>query len=291
MGFVSDLFGGGGGKDAANASIAASETQAAYQREALDYLKEREALPQQFREEALTQIAGALGLEGGEGSQQAFIDQARASPLYAAITGNKKAGEDAILRQQSATGGLRSGNTQHALYDYNTNLENQALLESYNQQVSGLGGLASLPSLAGSIASGTAGIGQTLGQGQVAAAQARLTGQQGGFSNLLGLGQLGVGAYSAGMFSDRRLKCNVRYMGKVRGVRWYRWDWNSKAQALGLNGSSQGVIAQQLQHTHPHLVRVHPKTGYLTVDYAQLLNPEQPDPEFESAQKQEVEYV
>jgi hypothetical protein len=167
------------GSKAARASRDAAETQAGYQREALEYLKEREAIPQQFREGALTQLGGLYGLEGGEGNQQELIDRAMESPLYGAILGNLEQGEEAILRNASATGGLRSGNTSYALADYETRLRNQALLESYNQQLSGLTGLANLPSNANQIAAQTAGIGQTLGAGQVAAGQARQQGIQG----------------------------------------------------------------------------------------------------------------
>ena len=106
--------------------------------------------------------------------------------------------EEAIMRHASATGGLRSGNVQEAMYDYNTQLQNQALLQSYNQQLQGLQGLAGLPSYAPQIASGMAGVGQTLGQGvsgagqtiaqgQVAAGQAQQQGLQ-GISSIIGAG-------------------------------------------------------------------------------------------------------
>jgi hypothetical protein len=262
MGFIGDLF-GGGGDDAANASINAANVQADYQREALEYLKEREQLPQEFRESALKQIASAYGVEGGTGSQQQLIDQARASPLYGAIMGGQMAGEDAILRQQSATGGLRSGNTQHALYDYNTNLENQALLESYNQQMTGLGGLASLPSLTTQIAQGTSGIGQTLAQGQVAAGQAQASGQNAGFGNMLGLGQLGLNAYGA--FSDRRLKSKIKKIGTWCGLNWYEWQWNDLAHSLGLSGTGIGVMADEAEQRYPGAVGE--RQGYKTVNY------------------------
>ena len=245
-GFVSDFIGdvfGGGGDDAADASteaadktaealIRGSEIQAESQREGLDYLKEREALPRQFSEEALKGLGGLYGLEGGTGNQQDLINRAISSPLYKSIMGGQEAGEESILRNASMTGGFRSGNTQSNLYDYNTQLQNKALLESYNQQLQGLTGLAGLPSNANQIAGMTAGIGQTLGQGQatageirgqgqIAGAQAQQQGTQQGFGNLLELGALVVS-----MFSDRRLKKNLEKIGKVNGHNWYMWDWN-----------------------------------------------------------------
>lgn len=200
IGGFSDPFGiiGGGNDDAAEASIEASQLQADYQQQALDYLMQREELPQELREDSLRQIAGTYGVEGGTGSQQEMIDRAKGSALYSNIMGGQQAGEEAILRNAAATGGLRSGNVQENLYDYNTQLQNQALLQSYNQQMSGLGGLAQLPSLAQPIASATGNIGQTLAQGQIASAQASQDTSQNQFGNLMGASNLGMQIW--GMF-------------------------------------------------------------------------------------------
>lgn len=252
------LFGGGGGKDAAKASIAASETQAEAQREALDYLKEVEAVPRQYREGALGALGDFYGL-GGADAQQSAVTGLQASPIYQAIMGGREAGEESILRNQAATGGLRSGNTQEALYDYNTQLQNQAMLQAYQDQIGGLGGLAGLQSYAPQIASGTAGIGQTLAQGQVAAAQAKQAGSQQGFGNLMGLGQLGLQAYSA--FSDPRLKSDISPAGTRNGYPWYTWTWNKAAEAVGLKGKGEGVMATEVEDW-----RLGEHNGYLTVN-------------------------
>lgn len=266
MSVVKNLVGGifGGGDDSSDAPIDAANIQADYQREALEYLKETEELPQEFREGALTELAGAYGLRGQD-EEQAIIDRARQSPLYASIVGGRKEGEEAIMRQASATGGLRSGNIQENLYDYNTQLENQALLQSYNQQIQGLGGLAQLPSLAPAIAQGTAGIGQTLAQGEIGAAQAGQAGQQQGIGNIMGIANLGLQAYGSGMFSDPKLKDNITYVGDVNGNKWYIWDWNRLAHSLGLEGKSCGVMATEINQDS---VKV--KDGFLFVDYASL---------------------
>jgi len=178
------------------------------QREALEYLKEREQLPQQFREGALGRIAGLYGLEGGEGSQEELISQARLSPIYEAILSSRDAGEESILRNRSVTGGLRSGASIGDLTNYNQQLENQALLTAYNQQLQGLQGLAMLPSNAGAIAQQIGGIGQTLGQGTMAAGQTRAQGtmaagqaQANMFGGLAGLVAPAVGgAFAGGYF-------------------------------------------------------------------------------------------
>ena len=261
MGAIKNIFGGGGGDKAAKESRKASEVQAQYQREALEYLKQREELPQQFREGALTMLGGLYGLEGGEGSQQQLIDHAKASPLYNALM---EGGEESILRQQAATGGLRSGDTQAALVGN----QNQALLSAYNQQLQGLAGLSGIQSYAPQIASSIGGIGQTLAQGRVAAAQAEMQGSQGGFGNLLGAGQLGLQAYQA--FSDPELKEDIEYIGEINGFGWYKWKWNKIAEAMGLVGESEGVMADEVLEKRPDLISH--SLGHMIVDMRGVLN-------------------
>jgi len=253
------------GKTAASASESASRTQAAAEREALAYLKEREALPRQFSEAALKDLGGLYDMPGGTGDQQELIDKAIQSPLYQSIMGGQEAGEDAILRSASATGGLRSGNVQENLYDYNVQLQNKALLESYNQQLQGLTGLAGLPSNANQIAQQTSAIGQTLGQGQVAAGQAMQQAYQGVGDSLVGGINLGL---KYGMFSDRRLKKNIEKITEVDGHNWYVWEWNIVANKMGLEGKSEGVLADEIVHSNPGCIGF--KDGFMMVDYKKL---------------------
>lgn len=262
---LGSAFGIGGGGTDRSAEIAAN-TQAEYEREALDYLKEVEALPQQFREGALTKLGGIAGLEGGEGNQQELIDQARQSPLYSAIIGTQAAGEDTVMRNAGMTGNLRSGNVKDQLFSYTANLENTALNEAYNQQLQGLQGLAQLPSNANNIATATSGIGSTLAQGQIGTANLNAGNNQNSAGNLMGLASLGLKAYSA--FSDRRLKKNIELVGTVDGYNWYKWDWNKVANVLGLKGSSQGVLADEIVDQQPNAVSF--KNGFMFIDYGKL---------------------
>lgn len=255
-------------KSAAKAAIQGSEIQADYQKDALEYLKEREALPQQYREGALNQLGGLYGLEGGTGNQQEMIDRAIQSPLYQQIMGGLDAGENAILRNASATGGLRSGNTNYNLADYGTQLQNKALLESYNQQLMGLQGMAGLPSMAPAIASGMSDIGTTYGQGMIAAAQAKQSGGQNNVNNMMGLANLGILAYNAGMFSDRRLKKNIKIIGKVKGFNWYSFTWNTVAEKLGMTGNTYGIMADEVFAKIPQAVSL--KDGFMFVNYAMI---------------------
>lgn len=257
-----------GAESAADASTQAANTQAASQREALEYVKETEKLPQQLREGALKGIGGAYGVEGGTGSQQDLINRAMSSPLYGEIMGGKEAGEESILRNASMTGGMRSGNVQANLYDYNVQLENKALLESYNQQMQGLQGLAGIASQTPLIAQYTAGIGQTQAQGQVAAGQAMQQGYQNIGDNTMAAANLGIQAYSAGMFSDRRLKKNIKLITQIKGFNIYSWDWNIVAQKMGLTGKTIGCMAEEVFAIRPDAVSI--KNLFMFVNYKNL---------------------
>lgn len=192
MGFLSDLWEpvediwhGITGETAAEAATGAAATQAGYQQQALDYLKEISAVPQELRESALTQLAGVYGIPGYESTQADLIGRAKESPLYQEIMSSLPADEEAILRHASATGGLRSGGAVEALVDLNRRLSGEALSKAYGQQIGGLTGLAGLPTGAESIAGMTADIGRTLAGGQMGAAQSELAGTQ-NIMNMLG---------------------------------------------------------------------------------------------------------
>jgi hypothetical protein len=261
MSFIGKAIGSITGSDkAAQAATTGAQISADAQREALAYLKETEALPQELREGALSTIGGLYGF--GDVKPADALGAITNSEMYKQVLGSRAAGEEAILRNAAATGGLRSGNVQDALAGYNIELQQQA----FNQGLSGLQGLAQLPSNANQIAGTTAGIGQTLGQGQVAAGQAVAAGRGGFTSALIG----GLGAYTGagGTFSDSRLKTNIKPAGKRNGLPWYTWDWNKEAEALGLFGSDEGVMAHEIADLKPEAIRV--TNGYLTVNYDAL---------------------
>lgn len=170
-----------GAKESASASKEAAGISAQSQMAQLDYLKEINKLPQQYKEAALTRLNNLYG-SGSEGdiAQSEMINRAKTSPLYSEIMGGLKLGEDAILRNASATGGLRSGNAQSALADYSTRLSNQALLTAYNDQLGGLNRLAGLSTNENAIGQTMANIGSTQAAGVIGAGQA----MQAGYNNL-----------------------------------------------------------------------------------------------------------
>ena len=265
-----DFSGEQAGKEARRASERGAQLSADAQREALNYLKKKEALPMRYRDQALKQLSGLA--DAPPIDQQQLIDQAMNSPLYQSIMGGREAGEESIARTASATGGLRSGNIQDAFYKYNTELENTALLNSYNQaygqqrserdeKTQILRGLSGLQSYAPQIAQGTANIGATLGAGHVAGVQSDLAAQNAGMDQLLGLGGMAAEGYAA--FSDIRLKENIELIDSNNGVNLYSWDWNDEASELGLHGSSKGFMAHEIYETNPDLIGY--KDGYITI--------------------------
>jgi len=124
----------------------------------------------------LAQQLNLIGAGGQEAQQQA-ISALQAGPEYQALV---QSGEEAILAQAAATGGLRGGNVQRALSQYRP----QVLSSLINQQYQRLGGISQLgqasaagqaaqgSQISGGIAQTQADLGAALAQGQLAQGQA-----------------------------------------------------------------------------------------------------------------------
>lgn len=85
---------------------------------------------------ALQAQQALLGLRGAE-EQAAAVSGLEQSPLFQALA---RQGEEAMLQQASATGGLRGGNIQAALAQFRPQMLQQAIEEQYGR----LGGLTAL---------------------------------------------------------------------------------------------------------------------------------------------------
>jgi len=131
---------------------------------------------------ALQAQMAALGLAGPE-AQQEYVTQQESSPFFQSMV---QQGENAILQNASATGGLRGGNVQGALEQFRPQLLNQFLEQQYGR----LGGMTQLGqrSAAGVGAAGmdaSGNISTLLGQGGAAKAGSALAqGQM--YGNILG---------------------------------------------------------------------------------------------------------
>jgi hypothetical protein len=212
MSFVGDVIGdvvGGitGAKQAGDAAEAASRTQAAAaqagideQRRQFDKLVELMAPYVTAGTGAMTGQQALIGLQGPQEQQQAIAALQQSPEMQALI----QQGENAMLQNAAATGGLRGGNVQSALAQFRP----QILSQMIGQQYQRLGGLSTLgqASAAGQAASGmqsASQIGNLLAQqgaaragGQIA--QGAAPGQA--FGQLLQIGSAIAGAGGFGGF-------------------------------------------------------------------------------------------
>lgn len=85
---------------------------------------------------ALSAQQNLIGL-GGTAAQRSAVNALQVSPEFQALN---RQGQNAILQNASATGGLRGGNVQGALSQFSPNLLNSMI----NQQYQRLGGLTTL---------------------------------------------------------------------------------------------------------------------------------------------------
>jgi hypothetical protein len=120
---------------------------------------------------ALGQQQALLGLQGPQAQQQA-IAALQASPQFQAL---QQQGENAILQNASATGGLRGGNVQAALAQFRPQILSSLIDQQYNR----LGGLSSMGQLTNQ---NIASMGQASGARQAAAGQQTAA----NISNLMG---------------------------------------------------------------------------------------------------------
>lgn len=200
------------------------------------------------------------------GDQQPIIDQATQSPFMSQLVNT---GEQAIARNAQMTGGFRSGTTQENLAQNSQNV----LMDLVNQVLQGKQGIANTgfgAADAYSTASQNIIAGQGATRGQIANVDiANAAGKQQQASGMTNLyGNLISGAVQGGAgiaMSDRRLKKNIIKVDEKHNLPWYTWDWNTLAKDLGLTGSSEGHIAQEVQKVRPELVVE--RAGYLAINY------------------------
>jgi hypothetical protein len=132
------MGGGKGGGDkaakaAGQAQAVALDKQIAEQRAAFEFAQGAYQPYQDSGLSALQQYRTLIGLGGQDAQNQAIQGMAQ-SPLYQA---QLQQAEGSLLQNASATGGLRTGNTQQAL----ASLGPQMLNQQYMQQVGLMGGM------------------------------------------------------------------------------------------------------------------------------------------------------
>lgn len=245
------------GSKASSAAKSAAQTQAASQSEAIgeqrrqfDAIRELLAPYVQAGRPDLTQPyigagPGALqamqGLAGlrGAGEQQAAINQIKQGAQYQELA---RQGEEAILQNAAATGGLRGGNVQAALAQFRPALLNQ-LIESQYGKLAGLTSLGStsaenLLRLGQASAAGTAAAGQqsaqNIGNLMVGQGQALAAGQIGA-ANAFAQGVGGItGALGSGVQNYMLMNAlNRPSMTSGLGTGGFYGDFGAAQQAYG----------------------------------------------------------
>jgi hypothetical protein len=199
IGAVASIGGGliasSGTSSAAHAQQQSDAAAIAEQRRQFDLTRSDFAPYLNAGKTALPQIQDLLGLNGNA-KASAAIDALKASPAYQSLYNN---GQEAILQNAAATGGLRGGNTQGAL----ANFGRDTLSSVISDQLARLGGLAgmgenatgSVANLGQNTANSISGLLQASGN---AAASGALS-QAGIWSSVLNnLGSIGQGLFPSG---------------------------------------------------------------------------------------------
>ena len=162
-------------ESAAGAQTAASQASIEEQRRQFDAVQELLKPYATAGQVAIEGQQGLLGLAGPEAQRQA-IAALEAGPQFQSMM---KQGENAVLQNASATGGLRGGNVQATLAQFRPQLLSQLIESQFIKlgQVSGLGQASAAGQAAAAQQTG-ANIGNALTQqGQAAAGAALASGQ------------------------------------------------------------------------------------------------------------------
>jgi hypothetical protein len=239
MGFVRDLT----GKTAAKAAIAGSELQADAGAEASTLLDPFAAL-------------GQTGIDqsGFLTDPQAQFDFLQNNPLFQMGLDNANQQTNKFA---AARGRLSAGDTLQQL-NQNALLTASPLIAQQKQSIGDLIGIGQ--NTAGNQGNLLTGQAAALAAGKIGAANARGEGA----ANIFGA-VTDLGAAAAPFLSDPKLKKNIVKVGSENGHNTYIWDWNDKANAIGLFGSDAGVMADEVKRIKPSAVTMN--NGYMQVDY------------------------
>jgi hypothetical protein len=286
MGFVRDLT----GKTAANAAIAGGDIQSAAATDAAGSVA-------QAGEQAGA-LFDPLAQLGQSGVQQAgFLTDPKAqfdflqnNPLFQMGLDNANTQTNQFA---AARGRLSAGDTLQQL-NQNALLTASPLIQQQKQSIGdllsiGQGAIGNQANILQNTASNQGnlltGAAAAQAAGIVGAANARGAGASNLFGAALSLGGAalaspagtfggavppppGPGIGGAPVASDPKLKANIVKVGTENGHNTYTWDWNDKANGIGLFGSSTGVMADEVKAKKPEAVTMN--NGYMQVDYSMI---------------------
>lgn len=222
----------------------------------------------QAQQQLYNQMMGQADLQNRAAGQQ-FNQDLQARQFQNQSLGQASALDIARMQAQNQAQAQQFGlNQQFA--DARNRLRQQAIAEQMQRRGMSLnemnallsGQQVSMPQMPSFVAAQRSETPNILGATQMGydAALGAYNAQQAGFNNLVNAGaQLGSAAF---MFSDRRLKSNIKRVGThAIGVGIYDYTMMGMPQ--------RGVIAQEVQSVRPDLVKRH-ANGYLMVDYGGL---------------------
>ena len=249
------------GVTGANAALAGAQLQAEAGREAIAGQREAALRGQEF----FAPFAGVAERGVAESdflaNPQAQFDFLQENPLFklALENANQK-----TLQRSSAGRRTSFGDTLQELSN-NVLLSAPPLIDRQRQDIGGLidlgAGIAgSQANIETGKAAGVGGLLTDIGAAEAAGGVGAANAGAAGAQNVAT-----TGAAIASLFSDERLKENIKPDGTMMGRNWYTWDWNEIAESLGLSGSSSGVIAQE----NPD-ISIMDESGYLKVNYGAI---------------------
>lgn len=203
-------------------------------------------------------IADALYRKATQYMGQEFGDQERALETKLQNQGlvmGSQAYDNAMRNFQQTRGQAYEGAASNAVINADTAQNNAvqriaqmlAMGRENTPQTAGVGGGADI-----------LGAAQAQYGANMNAYNAKEAGKDAGIGSMLGLGQLGLSAYSAGLFSDRRLKSNIIEVGEQSGLKVYEYDIFGQRE--------RGYMADEVAQLYPDAVHEDP-SGYLKVDY------------------------
>jgi hypothetical protein len=179
----SSLLGAKSAKDAANTQAGAAREGIAAENARFEQMQALLKPYVEAGQPALTQQQNFLGLNGNQAQQDAINGVQNSAQFQSML----QQGNNSILQNASATGGLRGGNTQGALAQFSPQLLNQLIEQQYGK----LGGMVQLGqnSAAGVGAAGLQNAGAVSGllQQQGAAIAGGQLGQAKAYGNLLNM--------------------------------------------------------------------------------------------------------
>jgi hypothetical protein len=300
-GFLQNTFDDIRGKTGENAARGAASTQAGYYQQGIDEIRKQNAIDLGLYNDSLDRYQdvyddnierlmpfynqGVESLEQvSQGSTAGGMNERLASIINGSQFGElvdvrRGAAEDYISKQglsRSGSGVSKAASIpaelalalEEQLYGRQSQLMQQGLSAgrpiSYNEP--------NRPTSNNYISQLLSKTGEALGQGQVEGTAARTAGS----SNLLDIGgsllksgALGKAAgFIGGLFSDPKLKENMREIGQVADLTMYQWDWKDEVPEQ-YKDMTVGFNADEVEEKYPN--RIVYFGGFKAVDYTGLI--------------------